>query len=126
MEKLTRVNFIAILIDGTTDRAIKEQEVLNAMFVDSGTRKPTLTYFECLELNGLDKNADGMLEVIRRSIEDNLSDLWKKIICLSADGALVNSGKDSGLIAKLQEENEWILFVVLQPSFRIGAEGCSR
>ena len=23
----------------------------------------------------------------------------------------MNSGKDSGLIAKLQEENEWILFV---------------
>ena len=53
-----------------------------------------------------------MLEAIRRSIEDNnLSDLWKKIIYLSADGASVNSGKDSGLIAKLQEENEWILFV---------------
>ena len=64
--------------------------------------KPTLTYFECLELNGLDQNPDGMLEAIIRSIENNnLSDLWKKIIYLSADGALVNSGK----------ENEWILFV---------------
>ena len=40
-----------------------------------------------------------------------LENLWKKIIYLSADGASVNSGKDSGLIAKLQEENEWILFV---------------
>ena len=82
------------------------------MFVDLDTHKLTLTYFECLELNGLDQNADGLLEAIRRSIEDNnLSDLWKKIIYLSADGTSVNSGKDSGLIAKLQEENEWILFV---------------
>ena len=53
-----------------------------------------------------------MLEAIRRSVQDNnLSDLWKKIIYLSADDASVNSGKDSGLIAKLQEENEWIIFV---------------
>ena len=111
-KKLTRINFIAILIDGTTDRAIKEQEVLYAIFVDPDTHKPTLTYFECLELNGLDQNVDGMLKAIRRSIEDNnLSDLWKKIIYLSADGASVNSGKGLGLIAKLQEENEWILFV---------------
>ena len=110
-KKLTRVNFIAILIDGTTDRAIKEQEVLYAMFVDPDTHKPTLTYLERLELNGLEQNADGMLEAIRRSIEDNnLSDLWKKIIYHSADGASVNSGKDSGLIAKLQEKNEWIIF----------------
>ena len=109
---MTRVNFIAILIDGTTDRAIKEQEVLYAMFVDPDTHKPTLTYFECLELNGLDQNANGMLEAIRQSIEDNnLSNLWKKVIYLSADGASMNSGKDSGMIAKLQEENEWILFV---------------
>ena len=47
-KKMCRVNFIAILIDGTTDRAIKEQEVLYAMFVDPDTHKPTLTYFECL------------------------------------------------------------------------------
>ena len=35
-KKLTRVNFIAILIDGTTDRAVKEQ-VLYVMFVDPDT-----------------------------------------------------------------------------------------
>ena len=53
-----------------------------------------------------------MMEAIKRSFKhNNLENLWKKIIYLSADGASVNSGKDSGLIAKLQEENEWILFV---------------
>ena len=53
-----------------------------------------------------------MLESIRRSFKvNNLAKLWDKIIYLLADGASVNSGKDSGLIVKLQEENEWILFV---------------
>ena len=111
-KKLLRVNFIAILIDGTTDRAVKEQEVLYVVFVDPDSHKPTLGYFECLELSDLDQTADGMMEAIKRSFKhNNLENLWKKIIYLSADGASVNSGKDSGLIAKLQEENEWILFV---------------
>ena len=30
---------------------------------------------------------------------------------LSADGASVNSGKNSGLIAQLQKEHKWMLFV---------------
>ena len=46
--KLTRVNFITILIDGTTDRAVKEQEVFYVMFIDPDTYKPTLAYFEVL------------------------------------------------------------------------------
>ena len=53
-----------------------------------------------------------MLEAIQRSFKNNnLVDLWDNIIYLSADGASVNSGKESDLIAKLQEENAWILFV---------------
>ena len=47
-KKLTRVNFIAILVDGTTDRAVTEQEVLYVMYVDPDTHKPTLSYFEVI------------------------------------------------------------------------------
>ena len=53
-----------------------------------------------------------MMEAIKRSFKENkLSELWDKLIYLSADGASVNSGKDSGLIAQLQEEHEWVLFL---------------
>ena len=45
-KKLTRVNFVAILIDGTTDRSVKEQEVLYVMFVDPDTHKPCLAFFQ--------------------------------------------------------------------------------
>ena len=91
---------------------MKAQEVLYVVFVDPNSYKPTLRYFECLELNDLDQTADGMIKTIKRSFKhNNLENLWKKIIYISAYGASVNSVKDSGLIAKLQEENEWILFV---------------
>ena len=33
-------------------RAVKEQEVLYVVFVDPDSHKPTLGYFECLELSG--------------------------------------------------------------------------
>ena len=111
-KKLNRVNFVAILIDGTTDRAVKEQEVLYVMFVDPDTHKPTLAFFEVLEMDDFNQTAVGMMEAIKSSFERNkLSNLLDKLIYLSADGDSVNSGRESGLIAQLQAEHEWVLFV---------------
>ena len=65
-----------------------------------------------LEMDDFDQTAVGMMDAIKHSFKENkLSELWEKLIYLSADGASVNSGKDSGLIAQLQEEHEWVLFV---------------
>ena len=44
-EKLVKVDFIAILIDGTTDRAVKKQVVLYVIYNDPETHKPNLSYF---------------------------------------------------------------------------------
>ena len=111
-KKLTRVNFIAILVDGTTDRAVTEQEVLYVMYVDPDTHKPTLSYFEVMEMDDFDQTAVGMLDAIKSSFKrHNLSEVWNKLIYLSADGASVNSGKESGLIAQIRAEHEWVLFV---------------
>ena len=46
--KLVRVNFIAILCDGTTDASITEQEVVYVFFIDPDSMQPTLEFFECL------------------------------------------------------------------------------
>ena len=111
-QKLDRVNFIAILIDGTTDRAVKEQEVLYVMYVDPDTHKPQLSFFEVLEMDEFDQTAVGVMASIKASFKRNkMSSVLDKVIYLSADGASVNSGKDSGLIAQFQMEHEWVLFV---------------
>ena len=111
-DKLKRVNFVAILVDGTTDRAVKEQEVLYVMYVDPDTHTPSLSYFEVMEIDEFDQTAPGMLSAIKSAFSrNNLSNLWDKLIYLSSDGASVNCGKDSGLIAQIQEEHEWVLFV---------------
>ena len=80
--KLASVNFIAILIDVITDRAVKEQEVLYVMFFDPDTHKPTLTtYSEVLEMDDFGKTALGMMVSIKHSFKENkLTKLWDKFI----------------------------------------------
>ena len=65
LNKLKMVNFIAILVDGTTGRAVKEQEVLYVMFLDLDTHKPRLAFFEVLEMDVFDQSTEGMRDAIK-------------------------------------------------------------
>ena len=71
-----------------------------------------MSYFEVMEMDEFDHTAPGMLSAIKPAFTSNkLTDSWDKLVYLSADGASVNSGKDSGLIAQIQAEHDWVLFV---------------
>ena len=71
-----------------------------------------MSYFKVIEMDKVDQTAPGMLAAIKGCFtKHNLSELWDKLIYLSADGASVNSGKDSDLIAQIQVEHGWVLFV---------------
>ena len=95
---MVKVNFI--LIYGTTDRAVTEQEVLCVMYVDLKTNKQNLSYFEMIQMDKFDQTVPRMLAAIKGCFtKHNLSEFRDKLICISADGASVNSGKDSGFIA---------------------------
>ena len=67
IEKLVKVKSIDILIAGTTDRAVTEQEVLCVMCVDTETHKPNLSYFEVIEMDKFYQTAPGtgMLAAIK-------------------------------------------------------------
>ena len=105
-KKLLRVNFIAILCDGTTDASITEQEVVYVFFVDPDTMEPTLTFFKCLRLED-SQDANGIFEATKKAFEKrDLLALLDKLILLSSDGAFVNSSKKSGLISLFREERE--------------------
>ena len=70
------------------------------------------SYFEVMEMDDFDQTAVGMLDAIKSSFKrHNLSEVWNKLIYLPADGASVNSGKESGLLAQIRAEHEWVLFV---------------
>ena len=56
--------------------------------------------------------AIGMKDAIEASFQQhNLTSLLSKIIYLSSDNASFNSGKKPSLIAQLQKDHKWILFV---------------
>ena len=110
-EKLVRVNFIAILCDGSTDRSVTEQEVVYVMFTDPDTFKPTLSFFEVLGLDS-SQDATGICDAIKAAFKKrNLESALDKLVFFSSDGASVNSGKKSGLIALFREEYEWVSFI---------------
>ena len=50
-EKVSRANFIAILIDGTTNAAITEQEVIYLLYLDPDNFVPRLSVFTVSELH---------------------------------------------------------------------------
>ena len=110
-EKLLRVNFIAILCDGTTDTSITEQEVIYIFFIDPDTMKPTLSFFECLRLED-SQDANSIFDAIKAALEKhNLLSLLEKLIFLPSDGTSVNIGEKSGPVTLFSEQDEWITFI---------------
>ena len=109
--KLVRVNFIAILCNGTTDTSITEREVVYVFFIDLDTMQPKLELFECLGLDS-SQDATGIFDAMIAAYQKHdLSSLLQKIIFLSSDGASVNSGHKSGLVSLLHEDREWVTFI---------------
>ena len=97
-EKLLRVNFIAILCDGTRHQHFSNagvcsyiQEVVYIFFVDPDTIEPTLTFFECLGLES-SQDANSILDAIKVAFEKfKLSSMLDKVVFLSSDGVSVNN-----------------------------------
>ena len=108
---MLRVNFIAILCDGTTDTSITEQEVIYIFFIDPDTMKPTLSFFECLRLED-SQDANSIFDAIKAALEKhNLLSLLEKLIFLPSDGTSVNIGEKSGPVTLFSEQDEWITFI---------------
>ena len=99
-EKVSRANFIAILTDGTTDAAIIEQEVMHPLYLDLDDFVPQLLHAAIL------KSA-----IVNAFTENGMEDALRKIVFFGSDETWTNSGLKSGLITKLKEDFEWVVFV---------------
>ena len=47
-KKLTMVNFLPVLCNGSIDKSVSEQEIVFVAFADPGTRKPSFVFFEVI------------------------------------------------------------------------------
>ena len=102
--KKWRVNFMSILCDVSTDASITQQEVINIVFFDPDALKPVLSFFEVAALDESQDATDLKNAIIGLFKCGNLNSILNKILILLSDSANFNCGKESGLIALLQEE----------------------
>ena len=86
-ENLSRVNFFAILCDGSTDHSITEQEIVYVAYANPDFFQPCLKF--CHLASPKDsQDARGLKECILSAFEDHgMKDLIPKIVFLVSDSA---------------------------------------
>ena len=73
--------------------------------------EPTLTFFECLQLEN-SQDANSIFKTIKKAFEKHdLLAFLDKLIFLTSDGASANSSKKSALKSLFREEKEWVTFI---------------
>ena len=102
-EEIRMANFISVLSDGSTDVSVTENEIVYVRICREGEVK---VFFVGL-IAVAKANAAGILSAIRKALE--FEDLTKeeveqKLIGFGADGASVNTGKNSGVISRMRDE----------------------
>ena len=93
--KLAKGNYYSVLVmDGSTDKVIVEQETINILFLHSGV--PKLKYSSVENVKSAD--TEGILQSLRIAFErTGIKNLEDSIVGLHVDRASVNTGRKRGL-----------------------------
>ena len=93
--KLAKGNYYSVLVvDGSTDKVMVEQETINILFLHSGV--PKLKYSSVENVKSAD--TEGILQSLRIAFErTGIKNLEDSIVGLHVDRASVNTGRKRGL-----------------------------
>lgn len=91
---------MAILGDGSTDKALIEMEVVSVIFTDPETSKPVIKVFERIALSQGQETATIKAAIKETFKMNSLESTIFKTVFLSPESALVNCSKNSDLIKK--------------------------
>ena len=109
-ERVIRSNFVSILCDGSTDKAVIEMECIYVLYVDPDTFTPVCSFFK-LE-DPLSQEATGIFNAIKKAFTDNgVEELLERVFFLGSDGASVNSSGVKVLIMHFRVAYPWVVFV---------------
>ena len=113
--KLEKVNFYAILTDGSTDTSISDNEAVFVLYFDPSPPgldkiKIMTSFVKLVHMKSAD--APGVIECMKDAftcigIEE---DFYAKLVGFGSDGASVNRGRKEGVKTILQRDNEWLTF----------------
>jgi len=103
-EKLHQTPFLSVMCDGSTDSAIREQEIVYIRFCSEGEVRVQLAAVKHLERG----DASHIYEAVDNAVTESsgmTSEEWKaKLVGFSSDGASVMMGCKQGVATKLKRD----------------------
>ena len=96
------VHYLAVMMDGSTDKAIIEQEIVYARYATKGVVKEQFVSLQHVEK----ADAPGLVQAVDRAMVSCAGQReWRqKVVAIGTDGASVNMGKNNGVIQRLRND----------------------
>ena len=109
-QELSNAKYFSILMDGSTDCAVMEQELFYIIYINSDG---TLRYKFMSIKNPEHANAEGLYSLLQEVMAEFDIDITKKfLVGFGADGASVNMGVKTGVSTRLQKGvSPWLVSV---------------
>lgn len=105
IDNFKKVRYYSVLNDGSTDSSVTEQELVYALFLEDGF--PRVKFLSIESVASAD--AAGILESIKESFTRlGITPFTDRIVGLNVDGASVNTGKFTGLGARIKVNAPWL------------------
>ena len=102
IENVSKAQYFSTLNDGSSDTSISVKELVYVLFLEERFPKIKFVSIE----NVKHANAEGILDCIKGSFHRlGITDIYKRIVGLNVDGASVNTGKFTGLGARMKKKH---------------------
>jgi len=107
LSELSKSDYFTILIDGATDTAVIENELIYILFFNREVFKVEFKYLCIRDVHN--STAQGLKDTLIKVFDEFGIDYKKKLIGFMADGASVNMGARGGLAGLLREDMSWLM-----------------
>ena len=106
IENLSKARYY--LNDGSSNTSVSEKQLVYVLFLENGFPNIKFVITEN-EKNVKNANAEGILDCIKESFHRlGIADIYKRIVGLNVDEASVNTGRFTGLGARMKEKTPWL------------------
>ena len=105
---LQKSQYLAVLMDGSTDSSVVEKELIYVMFVGADG-KVECRFFQLKDVP--DATSSGIKSLLLESFAEFGMDLAQKLVSICVDGAAVNLGVRRGLSTLLKQESPWLVSI---------------
>ena len=102
VEKYNRSNSVSLIIDGSTDSSVTEQELLYIRTCDKGIPETHFLTICAMGKATAENIYNKVIPAICMELDTTSEIFMKKLAGLGTDGAAVMQGKNSGLVARMK------------------------